>query len=476
MGGGSANLPPPYRLSPLQALRDRLGDDVEIVHEPGDDATMLAPLLTGAQLTAADGRPGFSLEVFDGHDLAGPVVDRQHRSHGLLSFFDPGSPPGRPAFSARATATFTPVAAGPHTFSLAQLGRARLLVDGVVVLDGMTHPPMPGPTFVGFGSAEILGVVDLDASQSVDLVVEFANIDTRQLSGVRVGCRPPADPHLLDRAVAAAARADVAIVVVGTDAEWECEGYDRTSMSLPGRQDELVERVLAVNPHTVVVVNTGSVVTMPWAARARAVLQIWFGGQEMANALVDILAAAADPGGRLPTTIPVRLEDTPAFSNLRAENGRLRYGEGPLVGYRWYDARRLPTCFPFGHGLSFTTFAIGEPRLSAPTVKPGDSVEVTVTVTNTGGRAGTEIVQFYVAPPSARLSRPPKELKAFAKVRLAPGETTTVRLVLDDRAFAYWSDVDAATKGWTIEPGSYELLVGRSSVDISHVLRVEVIK
>jgi beta-glucosidase len=239
-------------------------------------------------------------------------------------------------------------------------------------------------------------------------------------------------------------------------------------MDLPGQQDELVARAVAANPNTVVVVNTGAPVTMPWADDARAVLQSWFGGQEMANALADILVGDAEPAGRLPTTFPVRLEHNPSFGNFPGENGEVRYGEGVLVGYRWYEARHLPTRFPFGHGLSYSTFALGEPE-----VAPADdgTVTVTVPVTNTGDRRGAEVVQCYVAPPRpSRVVRPPKELKAFVKVWLDPGEQTIATLTLDERAFAYW---DRGEPGWRVDPGTYELHVGRSSADVAHVVSVE---
>jgi beta-glucosidase len=491
MGGGSAHLPAHYQVSPLRALQDRLGDRVTLLHEPGVDTSRLAPVLADADLSAGD---GLLLEVFEGHDFAGAVVERSRRTHTEITFLDPNTAPTRPEFSVRAAAGFTPTDSGPHTFSLAQLGHARLLVDGVVRLDGMTDPPPPGTSFLGFGSAEMTTSVDLQGGRAVELVVEFANVGAPRLSGVRIGCRRPAVPDRLERAVSAAAGADAAVVIVGTGHEWESEGHDRMSMSLPGEQDELIERVLAVNLRTVVVLNAGSVVTMPWAEKARAVLQIWFGGQEMSNALVDVLFGDADPGGRLPTTVPMCLEHNPSYGNFPAENGRLRYGEGGLVGYRWYDTRRLPTRFPFGHGLSYTNFAIGEPRLSAPTFTPGGTLTVDVPVTNTAARAGSEVVQCYVAPTSSRLTRPSKELKAFAKVRLEPGETTVVRLTLDDRSFAYWDDGDSqpadgsvsrplwmmqptstnTRRGWRIEAGTYELRIGRSSSDITHVLPLDI--
>ena len=169
----------------------------------------------------------------------------------------------------------------------------------------------------------------------------------------------------MDRAVELARGADAAILVVGTDDKWESEGYDRETMDLPGGQDELVTRVAEANPRSVVVVNSGSPVAMPWADGAGAVLQAWFAGQEYANGLVDVLLGEADPGGRLPTTLPLRIEHTPAFGNFPGESSEVRYGEGLLIGYRWYEARRLAVRFPFGHGLSYTTFAIGAPRLSS---------------------------------------------------------------------------------------------------------------
>jgi beta-glucosidase len=296
--------------------------------------------------------------------------------------------------------------------------------------------------------------------------------------------------------------ADIAIVVVGTNAYWESEGHDRTSMSLPGDQDELVARVLDANPNSVVVVNTGAPVALPFAGRARALLQCWFGGQELANALVDVLVGAAEPGGRLPTTLPERLEHTPAFGTFPAESSVVRYGEGLLMGYRWYDARQLPVLFPFGHGLSYTTMRLGPARASDTTLTPGGGITIEVDVENTGARAGSEVVQVYVAPPGGgtllpgeRL-RPVKALKGFAKVRLGAGEKTTVTIALNERSFAYYDVADTdwfsilervhgrapdseyglhrAQAGWYVDGGTYEVLVGRSCADICERLQIEV--
>jgi beta-glucosidase len=309
----------------------------------------------------------------------------------------------------------------------------------------------------------------------------------------------------ISRAAELAASCDAAIVVVGTNDFWESEGYDRESMDLPCRQAELVEAVLDANPNALVALNTGSAVSMPFANRARALLQCWFGGQELANALADVIFGDAEPGGRLPFSIPERLEHTPAFGNFPAESSVVRYGEGQLVGYRWYDARALPVQFPFGHGLSYTDFQIGPARLSTHRLAAGGTVTVSVEVKNAGSRTGSEVVQVYIAPPAeanllsgvpnGRL-RPPKSLKGFAKVHLGAGESATVEVSLNSRSFAYYDVADTdwpaiverlasphadgskavhrQEAGWYLAGGTYEILVARSATDIVARLHLEV--
>ena len=243
-----------------------------------------------------------------------------------------------------------------------------------------------------------------------------------------------------------------------------------------------------MNKRTVVVVNAGAPVDLSWSDDVAAVLQCWFGGQEMASGVAGVLGGELEPGGRLPTSIPLCLEHSPSYDNFPGENGEVRYGEGLFMGYRGYEHRRILPRFPFGHGLSYTTFALGEPTLSARTIAPGDSVTISVPVTNTGPRPGSEVIQCYVAHSRPRLVRPPKELKAFAKVRLEPGESSEVRLELNARAFAYWdpgqSDWEEVRgrqfdmfgdlsgrqvrrpAGWQVDDGDYEVLIGRSSADI----------
>ena len=497
MGGGSASLRPRYVVTPLEALRAALGDGVRVVYERGCDNRRSTPTLGGRRTEAPSGGVGFDLEYFAEADPGGDIVHRARTPVLELFALEPPAPElPRSGWSLRAVTRFTPAESGTHVFTLVQAGRARLTVGDRVVIDGFADPPPAGDAFYGMGSVEVEAPVELVAGAAVDVVVELSALARRGQGALKVGCRPPEPPDLLERAIATAAEADAAVLVVGTTGEWESEGHDRTSMDLPGAQDELVRRVLDANPATVVVVNAGSPVTMDWAPDARALLQTWFGGQEMAGGLADVLLGDAEPAGRLPMTLPERLEHNPSFGNFPGEGGRLRYGEGVLVGYRWYEARHLPTRYPFGHGGSYTRFTVGEPVLSAAaTVAAGERLAVTVPVTNTGGRPGAEVVQCYVAPRAPRVMRPPKELAGFAKVRLDPGETATVRIELDDRAFAYWDaalpDGDAiaaraaalpmrrpsgpaSTPGWRMDPGQYELHVGRSSAAIDHVLPVEI--
>jgi beta-glucosidase len=488
MGGGSAQLRPHRAPSLHEVLVAELGD--RVVHARGCEVDKtVRPLAV----------PGVELELFASDDLSGPVHDAStERDLRLLWFGSPGDGLDEDRFSFRARARLQVHETGLHLFTLVQAGRARVLLDGEVLLDGVTAPPPPGDGLFGLGSQELRAEVHLDAGSEVELVVEYRSTGSVLLHGAVVGHRPPPQDDLLDRAVATAAAADVAVVVVGTTEEWESEGHDRDSLHLPGEQDELVRRVCAANPRTVVVVCAGAPVAMPWADDAAAVLLPWLGGQEVAHALADVLLGRDEPSGRLPVTLPERVEHTPAYGSYPGENDRVTYGEDLLVGYRWYDTRHLPVRFPFGHGGSYTTFAWGDASLSAPAFAPGERLLVRVPVTNTGDRGGSEVVQVYVRPLDPRLSRPRSELKGFAKVRLAPGQTRVVEVALDDRSFACWdpgapghaglrerlgegSIVPAdqgpeprTAPGWYVDPGRYEVVLARSVADVVAVLPVSV--
>ncbi|MGP0031606.1 MAG: glycoside hydrolase family 3 protein [Acidimicrobiales bacterium] len=494
VGGGSASMVTPRLRTPRESISALLLPGTEVLHERGCEADLSATPI-GDRVLVSPG--GFDAEFFAGSDCSGEVVKRQHLDTLRLAVYQSMPDDQLPdEWSVRVRGTVVPEEDGRFQVALSQSGRARVLIDGETVLDGFEHPPPPGGSdFFGMGSRDLTAELDLTRGVPVELHVEFARADAT-LGGFRVGFRTLDGDGLLERAVAAAAAADVAVVVVGTTAEWETEGRDRSSFALPGRQPELIGRVTAVNDRTVVVVNAGAPVDLSWADDAAAVLQCGLGGQEVSAAIAGVLMGELEPGGRLPTTIPVCLEHCPSYDNFPGENGELRYGEGLFMGYRGYEHRRIAPRFAFGHGLSYTSFSLGEPELSARTLSPDGAVTVSVPVTNTGTRSGSEVVQCYVAPVSPRLSRPLKELKAFAKVWLEPGGSCVAELRLDSRAFAYWDpgqsdweevrsrafdmfgDLSGRTErrpaGWQVDAGRYDLLVGRSSVEIAHTCRLEI--
>jgi beta-glucosidase len=244
---------------------------------------------------------------------------------------------------------------------------------------------------------------------------------------------------------------------------FETEGNDRPSMHLTGKQDELIASVASANPKTVVVLNAGAPVAMPWLDKVAGVVEAFYPGLENGNAVASILLGEVNPSGKLPETFPVRLEDSPAYLNHSYPGCReVNYGEGIFVGYRYFDKKNVTPLFPFGHGLSYTSFAYSDLKLPKK-VEAGELVKVAVKVKNTGKLAGKEVVQLYVSDLKSSLPRPVKELKGFAKVALEPGQSTTVTFTLDKRSLAYF---DPVKKNWVAEPGEFEVLVGSSSRDI----------
>lgn len=275
---------------------------------------------------------------------------------------------------------------------------------------------------------------------------------------------PGFDQALIDAAVAAARDADVALLFIALPAFIESEGYDRADLGLTPQQVALIRGVCAVQPNSVVILNSGSAVTMSeWLDGPAAVLEAWMMGQAGGGAIADVLFGKVNPSGKLAETFPCKLADTPAHINFPGDAGQVRYGEGIFIGYRYYDAKEMPVLFPFGYGLSYTSFAYSNPRLSAEVFDDVDGVTVSVDVTNTGAVAGKEVVQVYVHDRQSRLIRPPKELKGFVKVELQPGETKTVTIPLDFRAFAYYHP---GYRQWITEDGEFDILIAASAADI----------
>jgi beta-glucosidase len=270
--------------------------------------------------------------------------------------------------------------------------------------------------------------------------------------------------ELITQAVEKAKGAQVAVVFAGLPDSFESEGFDRSSLDLPAGHNQLIEAVSTVQPNIVVVLMNGAAITMPWENKVKAIVEAWLGGQAGGGAIADVLTGKINPSGKLSETFPARLEDTPAYPDFPGRNKEANYGEGIFIGYRYYDTRKLIPLFPFGFGLSYTTFIYSDLEVSATTIKDTESVTVKVKVKNTGRVAGKEVVQLYLHEQRTKMVRPEQELKAFAKVALRPGEETMVSFLLANRDFAYY---DVSIHDWAVNPGKFDIRVGSSSRDLA---------
>lgn len=478
-GGGSASLNPYYLTSPLDALKS--GTDAEILYSQGCDTVKWLPLLDQF-CSIPSGEQGVILEYYHGDRFKGEPAVVQHKQTTDLYLWDSAPKEVYPEidspYSFKVKTTVTPKTSGQHTFSFTSVGPGRLFLNGELFINNWDWTE-EGEAMFG-NSADVLKSIYLEEGKPVDLLVESTN-EIRPASkiphmdgapyyygGCRIGYQEEMSVNYQQEAVEAAKAADVALVFVGLDAEWESEGYDRKTMDLPknGSQDRLIEAVLAANPRTVVINQSGTPVTMPWADQVPAIIQAWYQGQEAGNALADVLLGRQSPSGKLPTTFPKRLEDTPAYHNWPGENLKVLYGEGVYMGYRHYERANIAPLFPFGHGLSYASFSYGQPSISGTVLSDINSILVSVPVTNTGDVAAYETVQAYVKDVKSRIPRPEKELQAFSKVFLQPGETKIVDLVLDKYSVGYY---DTSLGAWLAEEGRFDVLIGASSVDIRYV-------
>ena len=313
------------------------------------------------------------------------------------------------------------------------------------------------PRFQGGGSSHIHCFKKTSAVQAAEgLNVTYAR-------GYDVAADSASD-GMVAEAVAAAKAAKVAVVFAGLPDSYESEGYDRTHMRIPDCQVKVIEAVAEANPNTVVVLHNGSPVEMPWIGKVKAVLEAYLGGQAVGLATVRVLFGDVNPSGHLAESFPLRLQDTPCYLYYGGEGNTAEYREGVFVGYRYYDKREMDVLFPFGHGLSYTTFEYSNLRLSADSIRDTDTLTVTVTAKNTGNRPGKTVAQLYVRAAPGEVIRPVRELKGFEKIELQPGEARDISFTLDRRAFAYWN---MALGDWHVEDGEYAIEIGRSSRDIA---------
>jgi len=462
-GGSSSGFRPHYVVSPLAGIQERAGKNVRVDYAPGCLIHKALPPIAPNTLSTAAGQPGLNFSLFNGTEFAGEAVYTQvipYAEHGWFYVSVPKV--NQESFSMIEEGFFTPNESGVHQLSLGGVGWSKLYLDGQLLIDH-SHDADLGH--------ELKTEIKLQGGHAYPLRVEYYWRGDPRWRSITLGHLPPQSKDLLGDAVKLAKKADVVILVTSVNSEWEAEGFDRVDMKLPGAQNELIERVVKANPNTIVVVNTGSAVEMPWAHKAPAIVQLWLNSQEQGHALADVLFGDVNPSGKLPTTFPVRLEDNPAYINYPGEHGRVRYGEGIFVGYRYYDKKQLAPLFPFGHGLSYTSFEYSHLRVSKQTITPNETLTVKVNVTNTGKVAGKEVVQVYVRDVQSIVARPEKELKAFAKVELKPKQMKTVTFTLDREAFWYF---DTLANTWRTEAGEFEIWVGASSRDIRVIQRVQV--
>jgi beta-glucosidase len=457
LGGGSAQVTPRHVISPLDGLRHDL-PGVDVAYAVGADPR---PFLPAAQ--GPDWAP-FRFVVLD-HEV--PVETATIRWI--------GDPPAGLDVAGITTlelrTEITPETGGEHVLAVSGFGAFELIVGGEKLYEGSLHPPGTGRADLLLHPREQRFPVTLEAGVPVPVLLrQTFEAGAAHSVSTTLGHRAPGpdDDGLIAEAVELAARSDVAVVVVGTTEQVESEGFDRTSLALPGRQDELVARVAAANPRTIVVVNAGSPVLLPWSDEVAAVLLTWFPGQEAGAALADVLLGVAEPGGRLPTTWPRSEKDCPVLE-VRPSDGTLGYDEDIFIGYRGWLRQAAEPLFAFGHGLGYTDWSYDHLAHSGS--------EVRVTVTNTGWRAGREVVQVYLSPgadhlpsdlgspapgavpPVAPVERPERWLAGFGTVDAEPGESVTVTIPIPERAFQVWND------GWQTIPGTYTVIAAHALDD-----------
>ncbi|KAJ6616680.1 glycoside hydrolase family 3 protein [Mycena sp. CBHHK59/15] len=479
-GGGSAALKASYFISPYQGIVDALSTnpDIEITYSEGARAYLTTPTLDH-ELFTEDGKRGW-IGTWYSHvndESMTPLDDPVRADHlDETRIFISNSAP------ATLTKRWTLQLRGqllprskdtPFEFGLIAAGRARLYVDGELLIDNWKRQRR-GEAFFGCGSEEERGIFTLKAGVKHNVYVEFCNVrgpadgDEDEIvmdsnPGVRLGGAEVVDPdELLAEAVALAKDADAVIAVVGLNGDWETEGNDRTTLALPGRTDELVEKLALANPNTVVVTESGSSILLPWAGQVPSIVHAWYLGNATGDAIADVLFGQQNPGGKLSITFPKAEEDVPSYGHFHSENGKVRYAEDLYVGYKHFQHRKIDPLFAFGHGLSYTTFDFANLQLSQPTVTSDQfNLVVSVDITNTGDVAGSEVVQLYISlPTTSELTHPPLQLKGFAKVKLEPGKSETVQIQLDKYAVSYWDDRFTT---WVVEQGEYLLRVGSSS-------------
>ncbi|TIC65479.1 putative beta-glucosidase precursor [Wallemia mellicola] len=480
-GGGSAALRASYSISPLDAIREQAKEiGAEVVYSRGGNAHKLTPLF-GPELKTKDGKAGVDVSFYASDPSAGNVkpahVLHAHSSHMFFNDNLPSTEVFPLTCWSEATGTFTPNKTDNYELGVAGIGKIDLYINNEKVVDNSTDP-QPGTLWFNSGSEERTTVKHLEEGKQYTITAKLyyssegsqaaGTLSPLLRGGIRFGIAPfKSQEAFIEEALEACQGASLVLGFVGLNNDFESEGFDRPDMKLPESANAFMDAIASANENTVAVVQTGTPVELPWVNKVKGVYQAFYGGNEVGTGLADVLFGKHNPSAKLPLTIPVELRDNPSHLNFGGENGRVSYAEGVFVGYRHFVTTGRQPLYPFGKGLSYTSFAITEPHLES---KGDYEVVIKVNVKNTGDVAGKEVIQLYVHDVESRLARPYIELKAYGKTKtLNPGESQEVVLNLNRRAFSYFDDLKGK---WVIEAGEFRLLVATSSAteDVKHTL------
>lgn len=454
-GGGSSMVVPFKSVSPLEALQNKIGDKVKINFTQGSmidgDTNPIDPRILFTNRDEKEN--GFKSEYFTNMNLEGEPARLNIDKSISFMWNDKGPFEDfqKDNFSVRWTGYLKPDKSDKYTFDVSSDDGVRLYIDDKLIINDWNDHAVLTNSYT----------MELNAGQLYKIKLEYYEKGGGAI--IKFGWRKP-NEQLISDAITAAKNSDIAIVFAGTNANYESEGFDRKDLVLPNEQDDLIKRVAEANPNTIVVLTTGSPVLMDdWLNNVDGLIEAWFAGEQAGSAIVEVLLGETNPSGKLPMTFPKRWEDCSAFDSYKKLDGTTIYEDGIYVGYRHFEKNNIKPLFPFGFGLSYTTFKYNDLKLSSKDVNQNDKLLVKFSVKNTGNVNGSEVVQLYIKDIKSSIDRPVKELKGFKKVNLNPGEEKVVELTIDKNALSFF---DPKTKEWTAENGEFEILIGSSSQDI----------
>ena len=458
IGGGSATLVPYHESHPVSSFQNNFSEKTIVKSAKGCHTYRYLPEINKS-LTKEN---GFLVEYFNVTDNKNDFISSKVLRGSKFWIFegfakDIIGTEDRPDIFVKFSCTYVPDISGEHAFEIFAIGKSKLIINNEEIIDNWTDP-LPGDAFFAHGSSSKRGASHLEKDKSYQIEIQYKF--EGNFPAIYIGCQPPDKIDLLDEALNIAKEVDEVILLVGTNSDWETEGNDRVDFNLPGEQNTLIEKVLEINPNAIIVLNTGSPVDMPWVNKAKSILQSWYAGQEYGDALFEILTGLVNPSGKLPTTFPKRIKDTPAYSCYPGENLQMSYDEKLLIGYKWYDRKKIEPLFHFGHGLSYTNFEYSNLRISN-----SDKYNFTCSfdIENVGDISGFEISQCYISFMNCDEDEPIKKLQGFDKTYINSGEIKKIEICLDSKSFSTW---DIKNHQWEIKKGVFNILIGSSSNDI----------